>query len=246
MAAQARDLSDPRLKPMLQPVEQANQPDPRLPRTCFVTIGATAGFRPLLDEVASVDFRKRLRGLGYTKLVVQCGPDLEYFQTAAAQQGQESDNASTEPRSLEIESFAYTDDIGSMMRLASPSAGEGERGRRGYGVIISHAGSGSIMDALRYNAKLIAVPNESLMDNHQAELADEMQTQGFLVSARVGHLAEAVEFISTHTPKQWPPQDPHAGAGSREKHHPTGLYDAINLGMPPGPDKTDPQRLHIE
>lgn len=42
------------------------------------------------------------------------------------------------------------------------------------------------MDALRYNAKLIAVPNESLMDNHQAELANEMQSQGFLVSGRIG------------------------------------------------------------
>ncbi|KXJ90972.1 hypothetical protein Micbo1qcDRAFT_195801 [Microdochium bolleyi] len=241
MAAHTRDMNDPRLRATLQPVEHADKPDPALPRTCFVTIGATAGFRPLLEEVASGDFRQKLRSLGYTRLLVQCGPDLEYFKTATSTSSTlgSKDSASD---NLQIESFAYTDEIGKMMQLAGPSAEGGEQGRRGYGVIISHAGSGSIMDALRYNAKLIAVPNESLMDNHQAELADEMQTQGFLVSGRIGHLAEAVEYISTHTPKQWPPQDPKG----MSRPHPGGLYDAINLGMPPGPDRTDPQRLHIE
>ncbi|KAJ1326562.1 beta-1,4-N-acetylglucosaminyltransferase [Microdochium nivale] len=241
MAAHARDMNDPRLRSMLQPIEHADRPDPTLPRTCFVTIGATAGFRPLLDEVASAGFKKKLCSLGYTRLLVQCGPDLEYFNSVSSTSNATYSTDST-PQSLDIESFTYTDDIGSLMQLAGPSADGGEPGRRGYGVIISHAGSGSIMDALRYNAKLIAVPNESLMDNHQAELANEMQSQGFLVSGRIGRLAEAVEYISTHTPKQWPPQDPQG----RSHPHPGGLYDAINLGMHSGPDRTDPRRLHIE
>lgn len=124
----------------MQPVEHADRPDSTLPRTCFVTIGATAGFRPLLDEVASVDFKKKLCNLGYTRLLVQCGPDLEYFNSVSSTSSAACSTNST-LESLNIESFTYTDDIGSLMQLAGPSANGGERGQRGYGVIISHAGS---------------------------------------------------------------------------------------------------------
>lgn len=139
MAAHARDLKDPRIVAMLQPAEQADQPDPSLSRTCFVTIGATAGFRPLLDEIASGRFRSKLQDLGYTKLVVQCGPDVDYFQAAVAQSESNCSLATTSSK-LSIESFAYTDDIGSMMRLAGPSSGHDDGVQRGYGVIVSHAG----------------------------------------------------------------------------------------------------------
>lgn len=37
-------------------------------------------------------------------------------------------------------------------------------------LVISHAGSGSLFEALRLRKAIIAVPNAILMDNHQAEL----------------------------------------------------------------------------
>lgn len=43
------------------------------------------------------------------------------------------------------------------------------------------SGSGSILDALRQVKKLIVVPNTVLMDNHQKELAEELERQGYLV-----------------------------------------------------------------
>ena len=46
-------------------------------------------------------------------------------------------------------------------------------------------GSGSILDALRISAPLIVVPNSTLLDNHQVELAEEMAAQGYAVH---GHL----------------------------------------------------------
>ena len=45
-------------------------------------------------------------------------------------------------------------------------------------LIICHAGAGSIMEGLRLGKRLIVVANESLMDNHQMELASAMQQQG--------------------------------------------------------------------
>lgn len=46
-------------------------------------------------------------------------------------------------------------------------------------------GSGSILDALRVGVPLIVVPNPSLLDNHQVELAEALQEQGYVVHGRL-------------------------------------------------------------
>jgi beta-1,4-N-acetylglucosaminyltransferase len=46
-------------------------------------------------------------------------------------------------------------------------------------------GSGTILEVLRLNKRLIVVANETLLDNHQRELADALSTQGHLVSSTV-------------------------------------------------------------
>lgn len=43
-----------------------------------------------------------------------------------------------------------------------------------------------MLDALDVHARLIAVPNPSLMDNHQEELAEEYDRQGYLVWGKLG------------------------------------------------------------
>lgn len=56
-------------------------------------------------------------------------------------------------------------------------------------IVISHAGSGTILETLRIPAepkpKLVVVPNETLMDNHQAELAQALAKHNYLVATRV-------------------------------------------------------------
>ena len=46
-------------------------------------------------------------------------------------------------------------------------------------------GSGTVIEVLRLGRKMIAVPNESLLHNHQAELAEALDASGYLVSSRV-------------------------------------------------------------
>lgn len=48
-------------------------------------------------------------------------------------------------------------------------------------LIISHAGSGSILEALRNQKKLIVVVNQLLMDNHQLEIAQELSSRSHLI-----------------------------------------------------------------
>ncbi|CAG8803560.1 14941_t:CDS:2 [Cetraspora pellucida] len=60
-------------------------------------------------------------------------------------------------------------------------------------LIISHAGSGSILESLRLNKPLIVVVNEDLMDNHQAELAIELENKGYLVYSSTSNLLEILK-----------------------------------------------------
>lgn len=49
------------------------------------------------------------------------------------------------------------------------------------GLVISHAGAGSIFESLTYQVPLIVVPNPILMDNHQVELAKLMEDRNHAV-----------------------------------------------------------------
>ena len=40
-------------------------------------------------------------------------------------------------------------------------------------------GAGTILDGMRLSVPLIVVPNDSLLDNHQDELAEELESQGY-------------------------------------------------------------------
>jgi beta-1,4-N-acetylglucosaminyltransferase len=44
-------------------------------------------------------------------------------------------------------------------------------------------GSGTILEVLRMGIPLIVVPNPSLQDNHQEELARQLQKQGYVVAS---------------------------------------------------------------
>ncbi|KAK3381280.1 hypothetical protein B0H63DRAFT_475234 [Podospora didyma] len=149
-------------------------------RRCFVTIGATAGFRQLLEEIIQPEFLQCLNSYGYSTLEVQCGPDCEWF---AAQV-----EALPYKHGIEILFFQYTKNMQYHMIQC-----RGEMGVRPAGCIISHAGSGTILEALRYQAPLVVVPNPTLMDNHQAELAEECEKQNWAVYGILGELTTAIQ-----------------------------------------------------
>ncbi|KAI1439092.1 hypothetical protein GGR50DRAFT_176 [Xylaria sp. CBS 124048] len=190
----------------------------RSTRAAFVTIGATAGFRGLLEEVVSHEFLATLKSLNFTDLIVQCGPDLEYFEAIKPQDAQKS-------YGVYISTFAYAPDLEKYFTQAS--RGGDETGKRDCGVIISHAGSGSIIGALEFDSKLVVVPNPRLMDNHQLEIAEEMAAQGFLVHATLGSVAGAIEKVDAITLRKWPP-----GPSPDSAYQQGGLWEAINELMP--------------
>ncbi|KAF2091697.1 glycosyltransferase family 1 protein [Saccharata proteae CBS 121410] len=164
-------------------------------KVCFVTIGATAAFDALVEACLQPAFLDALSDAGFTELLIQYGKDGRQLFEKHREEGMKN-------RNIHIEGFDFSKEgLGSQMRLAKGTTEASE------GVVISHAGSGSILDALRINVPLVVVPNPHLLDNHQVELAEALQSQGYVVYGKLDNLAPAIadaeELRKRH--KQWPP-----------------------------------------
>lgn len=98
-------------------------------RRCFVTVGATAGFRQLLEEILEPEFLKALSVLGFEFMDVQCGPDHGWFEERVQKMEDRSKYG------IKIVAFGLTDNMMHYMLQC-----RGERGVRLPGCIIAHAG----------------------------------------------------------------------------------------------------------
>ena len=62
-------------------------------------------------------------------------------------------------------------------------------------LVVSHAGAGSLFEALRAGKMVLAVPNGALMDNHQVELASELAARKFLFWCEPSGLESALAAL---------------------------------------------------
>ncbi|TMW67310.1 hypothetical protein Poli38472_012426 [Pythium oligandrum] len=74
-------------------------------------------------------------------------------------------------------------------------------------LIISHAGAGSIMDALSAQKQLLVVVNTLLMDNHQTDIAEAMAAQKYCVQTTVEDLPRTLETADFATLVAYPEPD---------------------------------------
>ncbi|ODA80319.1 hypothetical protein RJ55_03277 [Drechmeria coniospora] len=142
-------------------------------RYCLVTVGATVGFKELTTAVLEPGFWQFLRSKNFTNLRIQCGPDIPWVSAKLSERKEET------PEGLDIVAFDVRRNLMTEeMALCSP-----DPGRRVQGLIISHAGTGTILDAWRLSIPLIVVPNTSLLDNHQTEMAQHLAREGYATMA---------------------------------------------------------------
>lgn len=73
-------------------------------------------------------------------------------------------------------------------------------------------GAGTALDALRLSLPLILVPNPALLDNHQLELAKELDKMGYAVHGRLEDLSAALKESDNRALKEW---NDTTGAGGR-------------------------------
>ncbi|XP_062855875.1 UDP-N-acetylglucosamine transferase subunit ALG13 homolog [Trichomycterus rosablanca] len=133
-------------------------------KTVFVTVGTTS-FDYLMISMTSNEVVKALVDGGYTDVVLQFG------------RGSFVPDPQTCP-GLRIEAFRFKESIAENIQLAD--------------LVISHAGAGSCLESLGAGKPLLVVVNDKLMDNHQLELAKQLQADGHLLYCTCSTLAQTL------------------------------------------------------
>ncbi|KAK9691869.1 hypothetical protein RND81_09G225500 [Saponaria officinalis] len=150
-------------------------------RVVFVTVGTTL-FDALVRSVDTPEVKQELYAKGYTHLLIQIGRGSYIPSRSTGEDG-----------SLAVDYFTFSSSIADSLKSAS--------------LVISHAGSGSIFETLRLRKPLIVVVNEDLMDNHQAELAEELAERRHLFCASPQTLYQTVASLTTESLLPYPPGD---------------------------------------
>ena len=124
-------------------------------RILFVTVGTTL-FDPLVRIASSSLFLNLVKELGFTTLRIQYGKGQYVpFQLECDQ-----------VEGIKCEAYRFKPSLQDDVQAAS--------------LIISHAGAGSIMEALAAGKKIIIVINDTLMHNHQWEVAYALSQRKYL------------------------------------------------------------------
>ncbi|KDE03879.1 hypothetical protein MVLG_05634 [Microbotryum lychnidis-dioicae p1A1 Lamole] len=159
-------------------------PSPPNPRTLLLTVGSTS-FTPLVTSLLSTSVLTTLSSLGIEFVVAQIGnSDLPTCSKPGSTSTDDetwvvgSNRLVVQGRELKVEVLRFSNDLESKVA--------------GSDWVIAHAGAGSILSFIRpvptintkttttcrtetVHRKLFLIPNSTLMDSHQSDLADEFE-----------------------------------------------------------------------
>lgn len=153
-------------------------------KTLFVTCGATVPFPKLIECVLMEHFAHELLKHGFKKMIVQFGKGYQGSFTELLGGGYSDDLIYTSndlgydgkpvhgyiaSGQLEVIGIEYSTKIQDVIEEYAD-------------LVISHAGTGSILDSLRLGKPLIVCVNDTLMDNHQQQIADKFESANYLVA----------------------------------------------------------------
>lgn len=166
----------------------------------LVTTGGTVTFKKLVQFVATDDFIDLIKCLGITRVSIQYGNQIngsvhkshEYINQCFSQCNYIDPISNLTDTviigDLVVELFPYSNEILSYINNAD--------------IIISHGGTGTIIDILKLDTndskppKLMVVYNDQLMDNHQLEIALQFSDLHYCVSIASSNLCvETVRSI---------------------------------------------------
>lgn len=164
----------------------------------YFTTGATVTFHELMDHIVAPPFLDFLQKQNFKSVTIQYGNEIsalgknlskEHFSKLLAQhdimkrynldiRNTTNDKSVTVLGSdaFTLTAFAYADDVAPYIAQAD--------------LVVSHAGTGSIMDVLRSHKPLVAVTNDSLMAGHQAEVALQFAAHNYLKMVLGSSLAQ--------------------------------------------------------
>ncbi|KAL1460885.1 hypothetical protein WDU94_012823 [Cyamophila willieti] len=146
----------------------------------LVTVGTT-NFDELIHTIQSEEVLKILKSKGCKKFIIQYG------------------NGQIIPHiehgdDFTVDSYDYKSSLAEDIKSSD--------------LVISHAGAGTSLEVLEAGKLLVTVVNESLMDNHQLELADKFYEQGYSLYCVPNDLTATLKSLTPDRIKQLKPFPP--------------------------------------
>jgi beta-1,4-N-acetylglucosaminyltransferase len=150
----------------------------RKKRNVFVTVGTTS-FDALVEAMDSEELIQTLIEKGYDSLTIQRGRGA-YVPKHVVSATSSSSRSSTSARRtfFKVDVVEFLPSLDGVLKDAS--------------LVISHAGAGSVFESLSLGKPTLVVVNESLMDNHQVELAETLASLGHVAWTRPEELLQAL------------------------------------------------------
>jgi UDP-N-acetylglucosamine transferase subunit ALG13 len=156
----------------------------------LITVGSTK-FDDLVQQVDTPRLLKALKDQGITKVLVQKGRS-EYTFTTPTFAGPATDAGLVGSYDgIDVEVFRYRPFLQDVLRTAQ--------------LVISHAGAGTILEALAHGRAMVVVPNEKLMSNHQLQLARSLAEEKYLFLVMAQNLSEALPRLAIDDLVPFPP-----------------------------------------
>lgn len=174
----------------------------------LVTTGATVTFKGLIAGVIRTEFLDLLIELKYDNIVIQYGKSdesvvfvqnlIKKLDNAVFNFKQGIDEKNNTGYNI---SFRYEHDNDKKLNVKCIQFDSKliQNYTKYSKLVISHAGTGSIIDTLRVNSgndiQLIVMINEGLKDNHQVEIANAFESLGVVSSVRSDNKDELLNII---------------------------------------------------
>ncbi|CAG9833488.1 unnamed protein product [Diabrotica balteata] len=134
----------------------------------FVTVGTTK-FPKLINTITNEKVIRSFISLGYDYIQIQTGKDVIKPPVVDL------------PHTIKQEGTSVIIEIQDKLVIKYDSYFEDfEQEIVNSDLVISHAGAGTCLEVLKKGKHLLVVVNEDLMDNHQIELAGQLQDNGYL------------------------------------------------------------------
>ncbi|CAG9787631.1 unnamed protein product [Diatraea saccharalis] len=149
-------------------------------RRCFITVGTTK-FDLLVDTIMTPLVLNSLKKMGCKVVTFQIGNSN--FQPGIY-----------DKEGIQINVYRFKDSILDDINSAD--------------LVISHAGAGSCLESLEAGKPLLVVVNEELMDNHQIELAEQLQVDGHLYYCTCDTIETTLEMLDFSMLRPFPKPDP--------------------------------------
>ena len=133
----------------------------------LVTVGST-GFEKLIEFVLTKEFQNLLITNGYNKLNIQIGNyKLNQFYNNDSK--------------LKIEIFTFLSHF------------QFDKIIKNSDLVICHGGAGTLMESIKNGKKPIAIANEYVSENHQIELINYFQSQGYIYTCKIENFLDYIK-----------------------------------------------------